>query len=554
MFSFFVFQNSEKCQNYLNLSLGKKKVFFFFKKSSFKLSKMLRYSLFTFCASKTTTTTPNRVSLKKGRPPISDDQIRELFSSEQRARWPTNFRPSVGASAFLRKEGVPLTSLIELRKEITDDHNADLQKDLTYDMNLWTRCCFEQEVLTADEKRKRLIRKVLTRDRIPTYNEVVSFAKVPSLADCNDFEVECRDLPGHSDPSEALESPANNYEVTANAASERLKKAQEARRKTLEREKMIRDKKRYPFTSQAFLQQQKVFSVLEGSVQTLSDRVVFPDFPTFSNLLHHHYDSCSFLKYVAARTGDELLINQEFVRELGLYLRSRMEYYHSKERLDQEAKILGTTTTTTSSSSPTILFLFTNGRLPQALQESAIPIGFPIHATNSRKRLVARKDQALPILGEKETPGSYSKEFPYEIISVTKALEKYKPTIVVAEPHMDRDWTAEMRGFHTVREVILLGQVDSPAMCSFSYPWLSFGCAPSMESYFAYNSLFQKVNVAQDSQFMPMDAPYIQQGYEKLYLDNNISKWMVCSNDTKSAPHQSRCCVFRRLIEKMKKV
>lgn len=523
---------------------------------------MLRFSRFTFCA---TVVPPPRVSLKKSRPPISDEQVRELFTPQQLSRWPTNFRPSVGSSAFLRKEGVPLSSLIELRREITDDHNADLQKDLTYDMSLWTRCSFEQEILTADEKRRRLIRKVLQRDRIPSYSEVVNFAKVPSLAECNDFEKECRDLPGHSDPSEALESPANNYQPNAaNAAAERLKKAQEVRRKHVEREKMIRDRKRYPFTSQAWLQQSKVFSVLESSnVQTLSDRVVFPDYPAFSNLLHHHYDSCSFLKYISARTGDELLINQEFVRELGLYLRSRMEYYRSKERLEQEAKILQQQGTSTSISTSTnninnnngsILFMFTNGRLPQALQESAIPIGFPIHATNTRKRLVVRKESTLPILGEKETPSTYSKEFPYEIIPVTKALEKYQPTIVVAEPHMDRDWTAEMRGFHSVREVVLLGQVDSPAMCSFSYPWLSFGCAPSLESYFAYNSLFQKVNVAQDSQFMPMDAPYVQQGYEKLYLDQSISKWMVCSNDTKDAPHQSRCCVFRRLIEKMKKV
>jgi hypothetical protein len=220
---FFLKKNSFKIfRHQLKNRKNSKKVGFSF--VNITIIYMLRFSRFTCCASTSTTTTvPPRVSLKKGRPPISDEQVRELFTPQQLARWPTNFRPSIGSSAFLRKEGVPLSSLIELRKEITDEHNADLQKDLTYDMNLWTRCSFEQELLTADERRRRLIRKVLQRDRIPSYSEVVNFAKVPSLADdSNDFELECRDLPGHSDPSEALESPANNYQPNASKRHKKL--------------------------------------------------------------------------------------------------------------------------------------------------------------------------------------------------------------------------------------------------------------------------------------------------------------------------------------------
>jgi hypothetical protein len=449
-------------------------------------------------------------SLRRGRPPVTDEQMRELFSPEQRARWPGSYRPTTGAAALLRKEGVPLQALIEVRREMGEDQNVELQRDLAHDMNLWTRCAFEAEMAAADSARRRLARRVLARDRVPSYAEVVAFARVPSLAARDDMEAECRDLPGVQHAS-----------------------MQEAQRVAAQRERTRA--RRYPFTPQGVLQQSRVFAVLERC-QALSQPVVLPDFPALHNLLHHHFDSCSFLKYVAARTGDELLLSNELVRELALYLR---------RRLDDIASARGSGADPTAGAS--VLFLFSNGRLPRAVRDSAIPLGAPVHASNTRRRKV-RADGALPVLGEAGTPASYGAVFEYDVMPVPEALRRFSPAIVVAEPHCDRDWTAEMRGHPSVRELVLLGQVDSAAMCSFSYPWLSFGCAPSPDTYLAYNSLFQRVNVSPDAQFMPMDAPYVQQGYEKLYVDS-VSRWMVCANDTAGAPHQSRCCVFRRLPE-----
>ena len=110
---------------------------------------------------------------------------------------------------------------------------------------------------------------------------------------------------------------------------------------------------------------------------------------------------------------------------------------------------------------------------------------------------------------------------------------------------MERDYTAEARGYYSVREVLMMGRVDGPGMASFNYPWLSFGCAPSLETYWIVNEKLQLQEVPDDKSFMPTDAPYVAQGYDKVYIDR-ISKWLVGSNDTPRLPHQYRCVAFRR--------
>ncbi|CCW67784.1 unnamed protein product [Phytomonas sp. Hart1] len=117
--------------------------------------------------------------------------------------------------------------------------------------------------------------------------------------------------------------------------------------------------------------------------------------------------------------------------------------------------------------------------------------------------------------------------------------------MVVVEPHVDRDWLCRIRGFHSVREVVVLGPVDSPAMASFAYPLLSFGVLPGPATYELYNAAGQKLGRGAERARLPMDPPHEAQGYTRRFVDE-VSAWMIAPNDFRGFTGQHRCLAFVR--------
>lgn len=263
--------------------------------------------------------------------------------------------------------------------------------------------------------------------------------------------------------------------------------------------------------------------------------VKFATFPQLRNCIYTDYDSCSPLKALSITTGESLVYTQEFIHALASYLRERLDVYG-------EAAVAGRDATGALVYRP-ILCTFGNGRLAWMLNETnilparVIPTRLPQPLRNSR-------------LNYKFPDGSVSSKFgvtfPCEVAEIGRALEVHKPVIVVAEPHVDRDYLSDLRGYHTVREVLAMGQIDSPAMGSFSFPLLSFGVTPGPSTYWVYSDSMQRSTTLRGAQTLPMDPPFAAQGYQRVCVDS-ISKLMLHANDSPMLPNQSRCLSFRRV-------
>jgi hypothetical protein len=433
---------------------------------------------------------------KPPRQPIEPSAMAELFTPEQLSSWPPGYRPSPGVAHFLKRGGLPMRDVIEAREDLREDQSQEMRRDFAGDYRLWLRCQFEAfaDRVNGDAASAKALRRFLSRDRLVPYRSIVELLGLPSLAD-RDIVGESRLLPGTGmDPKQVLAYRAHH-------ASPRG----------------------YPFTPCATLQE-RVLECL-ADVRSLKDTVALADFPAAHNLMHVSYDSMGPMRYLTAQCADDLLLSAEFVNELALYLRERWEALATQAEKQK----------------PIVVF-FSNGRLGHELNETKL---LPVKvATVHPAPRELRNKMALPRVPN--TPASFHAAFPLQKRPVGDALALMEPAIVVAEPHSDRDWTAEWRGYHSVREVVLLGQVDGISMGSFTFPWLSHGVAPGPDTYWMYRDNYARMATEGAKHFMPTDAPYVMQKYEKLYVDR-VSKWMLCSNDTPAAPHQSRCVSYRRL-------
>ncbi|CBH14252.1 hypothetical protein, conserved [Trypanosoma brucei gambiense DAL972] len=193
------------------------------------------------------------------------------------------------------------------------------------------------------------------------------------------------------------------------------------------------------------------------------------------------------------------------------------------------------------------------GRLAWLLNNSGllpfpvVPVQPPEYAARRQRRnkhLLSRDGFVSELFGHGVLPESFTTVFPCETITVPDALRKYRPCVVLVEPHVDRDWLCDLRGFYTTREVVLLGSVDSPAMCSFGFPFLSFGVMAGPTTYWAYNEALQRVSAAERIQ-MPVDPPHVSQGYARRPIDN-ISSYLISPNDCYAFSYQHRCLSFIR--------
>jgi hypothetical protein len=285
---------------------------------------------------------------------------------------------------------------------------------------------------------------------------------------------------------------------------------------------------KYHFTS--FARTQETATQCIAHCRSRKDTVKICDFPTLQNLLHMSYDSMTPMKYVTSRSLDDIFYTKEFVTDFALELREKFE------NLDSVSK------------NRPILTLFGKGRLAAALNDTGI---LPVLVKAAHPKFPRRRETPLPGFGDEGVPGFFA-TFPFDTIPVDAAIQKYEPSMIVCEPHVDQDWTAEMRGYYTVRELYMVGQADSPAMGSFSYPWLSWGVTPGPETYWMYTENFRRISVRQSAAPngkvlpLPMDPPHVLQGYQKEYRDE-LSKLLIGGNDTDELPYQYRVVRFHRV-------
>ncbi|KAH8620791.1 hypothetical protein ERJ75_000026800 [Trypanosoma vivax] len=317
--------------------------------------------------------------------------------------------------------------------------------------------------------------------------------------------------------------------------------------------------KHYDFTPYAATQEYAMLPV--SSCDGPGARLHLTTFPQIRNIMHTEFDSMGPARALSLLTGDELLPTTELVQELAFYLRRRVEEIRAGEGAFRRTAVeqggaaaAGGFEVPFSMETPVVCF-FGNGRLAWLLNNSGllpfpvVPVGSPAHAAARERRqrhLLARDGFVAELSGSGVIGGGFSTVFPCESISVLDAMRKYRPCLVVVEPHTDRDWLCDLRGFYTTREVLLLGPVDSPAMCSFAFPFLSFGVTPGPTTYWIYNDMLQRAAVA-DRIRMPMDPPHVSQGYARHAVDN-ISSYLLSPNDCCAFSNQYRCISFVRKV------
>lgn len=247
--------------------------------------------------------------------------------------------------------------------------------------------------------------------------------------------------------------------------------------------------------------------------------VLFEDFPSLHRVLNTSYYGFTPLSYFLHACGDEIWWTRESVAEIASYLGSRLRDLGGHPQ--------------------PVLTTFSNGRLAHFLSSV---VDVPVMAWSQPGR--KSRTKGLPTI---VTDPSW--DMMYKVVpgTLTDALVQVNPQIVIVEPHNDRDFMAEIHGYPSVKEVIFLGPVDSPGMCSFSFPWLSFGALPGSSTYYVYDENLQ-MNVAMNNGRHPMDPPYAMQGYETtpLYIDE-ISSRLLGRNDGDEYHSSMRCRVHRRV-------
>ncbi|TPP53168.1 hypothetical protein CGC20_30320 [Leishmania donovani] len=463
---------------------------------------------------------------------IDRQTAQKLFPREQRLQWPTGYLPASGVAHLLHPDGVPFHEVLECYMDIKRDRQHELQRDFASDYTLWNRCSLEDFVRKLDAHRRRCFTRLTARDRLVHDADVRQvFQLAPYLPPP---PVAITDSPS----SRARVSPP--LQASAAAAASTTSASKEERPAY------------YQFQPYAATQEYAMLPV--QGVRSPQQRVRFSTFPQIRNLLHTDFDSMTALRALSLYCEDGILYTRELVQVVALYIRRRLEEIQEAEAsflyAAAEASPSCTPLPTFSSASPVLVF-FGNGRLAWMLNESGL-LPKTVRAVQLPRQDAQRRRRHTHLLQQQETlesdfgfHKSFTAIFPCETLSVGDALRKYKPAMALVEPHVDRDYMSDIRGYYSVREVVAMGPIDSPAMGSFAYPFLSFGVTPGPTTYWAYNDHLHKVHASERIQ-MPMDAPHESQGYERHYVDD-ISAYLIAPNDCAAIGRQFRCLAFRRV-------
>lgn len=270
--------------------------------------------------------------------------------------------------------------------------------------------------------------------------------------------------------------------------------------------------------------------------EKLTDVVQLRTFPQLHQIFQQEWESMSALRTLSHYVSEELVLTQELITHIAAYLKGAYEEVMAKEGKGS------------SSAAPIVCCFDKTGRLASELNRSGllpvdvVSVCLPIQAVQRDRSLRVAQRECSPAtsiipqchaLGEFIHPQCFSTATvpPVDVCSVGDALRKYKPALCVIVPHRGgRDFFCDIRGFHSVRRVLALGPLDSPAMGSAWFPFLSFGVTPGPTSYLVFNDRLQAISSASKIQ-MPTDPPHVAQGYTKRYLPS-LSSWLIAPNDT----------------------
>ncbi|KPI83737.1 hypothetical protein ABL78_7224 [Leptomonas seymouri] len=472
---------------------------------------------------------------------IDQKTAEKLFPKEQRLQWPDGYLPASGIAHLLHPDGVPFQEILDCYADIKQDQQHELQRDFASDYTLWNRCALEKFVRSLGTHRRRRFTRLTARDRLVHDADVREVFQLPPYAPPPPPLP--GDLPRHGPgPQQQLKHPASPSRTSPDAAqtaSDQLQPPQH-----------------YQFQPYAATQAYAMLPV--ANVRSPQQRVKFITFPQIRNVLHTDFDSMTAMRALSLYCDDFIVYTQELVQTVALYLRRRLDELRQAESsflASGSAKCASSTVSplgspTFSSETPVVVF-FGNGRLAWMLNESGLLPGsvravqLPRQAAQRQRRQSHLFQQQKHLEDNFGFNSAFSAAFPCEALSVGDALRKYKPAIALVEPHVDRDFLSDMRGYFSVREVLCCGAIDSPAMGSFAFPFLSFGVTPGPTTYWAYNNNLQKVTASARIQ-MPMDAPFELQGYKRHYVDD-ISAYLISPNDCPAISNQYRCLAFRRV-------
>ncbi|CAJ1020171.1 hypothetical protein, conserved [Leishmania lindenbergi] len=457
---------------------------------------------------------------------IDRQTAEKLFPWEQRRQWPTGYLPASGVAHLLHPDGVPFGEVLECYMDIKRDRQHELQRDFASDYTLWNRCSLEEFVRQLGAHRRRCFTRLTARDRLvhdASVREVFQLAPYlpppPAGTITNPSSPARASPPSQSTPADATSTTSAGKERPAY----------------------------YQFQPYAATQEYAMLPV--QGVRSLQQRVRFATFPKIRNVLHTDFDSMTALRGLSLYCEDGILYTRELVQAVALYIQRRLEEIGKAEASFLRAASSASLPTFTSES-PVVVF-FGNGRLAWMLNEGGL-LPKTVRAVQLPRQDAQRRRRRTHLLQLQETlerdlsvHKSFTTIFPCETLSVGDALRKYKPVIALVEPHVDRDYLSDIRGYYSMREVVAMGPIDSPAMGSFAYPFLSFGATPGPTTYWAYNDNLQKVHASERIQ-MPMDAPHESQGYERHYVDD-ISAYLIAPNDCAAISRQFRCLSFRRV-------
>ncbi|RNE96303.1 uncharacterized protein Tco025E_09766 [Trypanosoma conorhini] len=439
--------------------------------------------------------------------------VRRLFPPSQIAQWPQGYLPACGVAHFLHPDGVPLRDVIDCYQDMKADQRHELQRDFAADYTLWCRGALSDFVRRLGDRGRRRLRRYTARDRVM-------------------HDAEVRELFGlcpYAPPDAATG-------------------------------------RRYEFTPYATTQTYAMLPV--SRCEGPGARLHFTAFPQIRNVMHTEFDSMGPSRALSLLSGDDLMPTAEMVQTLAFYLRRRVEEITTGEAAFRRSANKSHNSHTSGASdgsddseahafsrgTPVACF-FGNGRLPWLLNNSEIlpfrvlslqPPSYAVRRERQQKHLLAHNGILADLTERGVVSKSFSTVFPCESISVQAALRRYRPCIALVEPHVDRDWLCDLRGFYSVREVVLLGPVDSPAMGSFAFPFLSFGVTPGPTTYWTYGDTLQRVAAANRIQ-MPMDPPYALQGYTRHALDD-VSSYLLSPNDCTAFGCQYRSLSFLRSV------
>lgn len=427
--------------------------------------------------------------------------VQRLFPPSQIAQWPASYLPACGVAHFLSPDGVPRVDVTDAYRDIKSDERHELQRDFAADYTMWCRGALSDFVRLLSDRQKRRLRRFTARDRT-----------------MHDAEVrEMFNLCPYASPQAPLGQ-------------------------------------RYEFTPYARTQAYAMLPV--SRCESPNARLNFTTFPQIRNVMHTEFDSMGPSRAISMLSGDDLMPTAEMIQALAFYLRRRVGEITTAEESFCRSAINdcrdGGQLRSFSTETPVVSF-FGNGRLAWLLNNSEllpfpiVPVQPPAYAarrTRHQNYLLARDGILAELTESGVIANSFATVFPCESISVGDALQKYRPCIALVEPHTDRDWLCDLRGFYSTREVLLLGPVDSPAMGSFAFPFLTFGVTPGPTTYWTYGNTLQPVSAASRIQ-MPMDPPYSLQGYTRRAVDD-ISAYMLSPNDCSAFGSQYRCLSYVR--------